>query len=821
MSPLLYLERLIAQGHAVSAELAPPENTWGLQHAVNRLAASLQKSEFGLDQAVLLRQCIRHLAPGQKIVVGQIAQDVSEHFLAVGLGVGIDGHVKATPFKPSWLTSPAPQGADVPAFHQAVVDEPILGESWLTVRLGKSSWRSQAQREVAWSALSAPHNSTLLVGLPTGAGKSLVYQVCASFQPGLTVVVVPTVALGIDQIHALRSTPLVDTHNPLLYTSDVNSGAVLEAVSDGSCRLVVTSPESIVAGRLGPVLDRHAEGAWFSRIVIDEAHIVDSWGASFRVEFQLLSARLRQWRSLSAKGVRTLLLSATFGPGTAETLKTLFADSEGPWEQYVIQRLRPEIHYFSPGSDLETEEHEKFVSEAVLLLPRPMIMYLTEREKAQQWAQRLKNLGLKRLECFHGETNQLDRNRILEAWRSDEIDIVVATSAFGMGVDKADVRAVLHACYPENIDRYYQEVGRGGRDGAPCSAIALWTTADRKVGSSMGTKLLSDAAKISGRWAAMWSGVMPTESSLLFRIPLWASPDYKLHERTYNESVNWNKRLLLMMERAQLLRIESLSIDTGGDTGEQREWATVHLLESTTNLQLRLPSLLRLSRDKEVSAMDTSRERLDQLLTNTAPVCRLLRQHYGRETYRTCGSCSQCREDPTLQSDSAPLAVRVRQPRSMPQIDIVYGPSMKSSKEEGVIVLALRRTMHSGLTWRFVTSKQFFERANGLLDAAVVQGSLAYRLDLLTHETARSIRPADVVICLHDKNIHSHASVLHEQGVLCAHWILGLPQDQSDVLWPFLHERQSRLFSGPNAINDWINSRSPMRLQTEKTISVH
>jgi ATP-dependent DNA helicase RecQ len=821
MSPLLYLENLIRHGQAVDAELPLAESTWGLQHAVARLAASLTDSSFGLDQAVLLRQCIRHLALGQKIVVERVAPNVLQYFSIVGLNFGIDGRVEANPFSPSWLENLGSQGADVPALRQVVDDEPIPGEAWLTARIGKTAWRSQAQREATWGALTAPPNSTRLVGLPTGAGKSLVYQVCAAFQPGLTVVVVPTVALGIDQFKALCLTPLKDTHNPLLYTSDINAASVLDAVRDGSCRLVVTSPESIVAGRLGPVLERHAESNWFARIVIDEAHIVDSWGASFRVEFQLLGARLRQWRSISPQGVRTLLLSATFGPGTTNTLKTLFAGGDAPWEEYVIQRLRPEIHYFSPGTDLDVEEHEKGVSEAVLHLPRPMILYLTERDKAQAWAQRLKALGLKRVECFHGETRQSERNRILDAWRSDELDMVVATSAFGMGVDKADVRAVLHACYPENIDRYYQEVGRGGRDGAPCSAIALWTTADRKVGSSMGAKLLSDEEKISGRWDAMWNGAKSTDSASLYRIPLWASPNYKLHERTYDESVNWNKRLLLMMERAQILRIEGLSIDFGEDTDEMREWATVQMLESTLTLQTRLAELLQPSREKELSTMSIGRDRLDKLLTNSVSACRLLREHYGRDTYRTCGSCSKCRVDINLQCGSAPLILRTWQPRTTPQIDIVYGPSVESGRDEGTVILALRRTMQAGLSWRFVTSEHFYKHVNRLLDAAVIQGNLAYRLDLLTHDTASSVRPTEIVICLHDQTIATRAPLLHEKGVLCAHWILGSPQEHPDELWPFLHEHQSRLFWGNGAMDDWISSRKSMPSQMEKAVSVH
>jgi ATP-dependent DNA helicase RecQ len=808
MTPLLYLEQLMRHGHVVGTDLPTPSCTWGLKHSVARLASSLQDTNFGLDQAVLLRQCIRHLDPGQRIVVDQVAPHILQYFDKVGLRFGIDGYVEAVPFIPSWLKTVGPLGVDIPAMQQVVGDQPIHGEAWLSAHMGKSNWRSQAQREATWAALTAPQNSTRLVGLPTGAGKSFVYQVCAAFQPGLTVVVVPTVALGIDQVNALCSMPLKSSHNPLLYTSDSDAVSVLEAVRDRTCRLVVASPESIVAGRLGPVLASHAENGWFSRIVIDEAHIVDSWGSGFRVEFQLLSALLRHWRSIAPQGVRSLLLSATFGPGTINTLKTLFAGNGVSWDEYVIQRLRPEIHYFSPGCDLEIEVHEQLVLETVMHLPRPMIMYLTEVEKAQVWSKKLKSEGLKRLECFHGETSQAERRRILDLWRCNKLDMIVATSAFGMGVDKADVRSVLHACYPENIDRYYQEVGRGGRDGAPCAAVALWTKDDREVGTRLGTKLLTDEEKISGRWSAMWNKAQKTD--VMYRIPLWVSPNYKLHERTYDESIAWNKRLLLMMERAQILRIEGLSIDASEDKEETLEWATVRMLESTLTLQTRLPTLLKPSRDNELSAMNLGRQRLDRLLTNRVSACRVLREQYGRNTYRMCGSCSHCRSDIDMQCGVSSLSFRIRQSRTTPQIDIVYGPSIETVKDEGNIILALRRVIQAGLCARFVTNDQFLERVNALLDSSVPQGNFPYRVDQLTNDIVNSIRSNEIVICLHDRKIGTNASLLHERGTLCAHWILGSPQQNPDQVWPFLHEHQSRLFWGKSAMDDWINSRKSM-----------
>jgi hypothetical protein len=314
----------------------------------------------------------------------------------------------------------------------------------------------------------------------------------------------------------------------------------------------------------------------------------------------------------------------------------------------------------------------------------------------------------------------------------------------------------------------------------------------------------------------MWNGAQRDDSTALYRIPLWVSPNYRMHERSYDESVTWNKRLILMMERAQILRIESLSIDAGEDVDELREWATVQMLQSTLTLESRLPSILKPSRDNELAIMNIGRDRLDKLLKNKIPACRLLREHYGRNTYRACGSCAQCRVDTNLHCGTSSLSFRIRQPLTTPQIDIVYGPSIETGKEEGTVILALRRVIQAGLSTRFITSERFFKRIKGLLESAVVNGNLPYRIDFLTNETTSSIRADEIVICIHDRSITSNASLLHERGTLCAHWILGSNQQNSAESWPFLHENQSRLFWGNNAIDEWINSRKLMPSKMEK-----
>jgi ATP-dependent DNA helicase RecQ len=818
---LLTLERIIRQGRISQVDLTRPESTLGLPHAIYRLMRALVDDGFSLDHAVLLRQCLRLLGVTQTVVVESIAPNVERYFDRVGLKRGIDGTVEALPLSPDWLPVPTVGGMDVPACVSVVEDDSVFAEAWLSERLGKQAWLSSAQREAVWNALVAPPNSTLLIGLPTGAGKSLVYQVCAAFERGLTVVVVPTIALGLDQIKALQTMPIAKTHNPLFYTSNEKAGAVLEEVKTRGCRLLLTSPEAIVSGRLDGVLRTAAQEGWLQRLVIDEAHIVDSWGASFRVEFQLLGAHVQTWRAESPGGVRTLLLSATFGPGTPAILRNLFAGDGMPWEEYVVQRLRPEIHYFSPGRPLHSEMHKDAVMQALLWLPRPAILYVTERKDAEVWAARLREMGLTRLECFHGATSQSERNRILNAWREDQLDLVVATSAFGMGVDKADVRTVVHACFPESIDRYYQEVGRGGRDGGPATAVALWTERDRSVGGSMGPKLLRDEDKIRERWDAMWRYAEPDETMTCFKLPVWVAPDYMLHERTYDESVTWNKRLLLMMQRAGLLQIVGMGVAMSEDREELREWATVRMNCGTTNLSAQLPILLESARTAELHAMDEARQRLERLLSNQSPACRILREHYGRATYRACGSCASCRHDPGERVGNMPMVPRLQHLRTRPRIDIVHGPSPSFSKGEGHVVLALRRVMLVGLARRFAVGEIFYDRCRSLLERAGAQSDSPYRLDLLTQNAANSVRPQEVVVCLHDQVLHPHADILHTRGQLCAHWILGPSPEDGNSRWPFMHDYQSRLYPGPNALDDWIDSRLELRSHPGDTENVH
>src|SRR5262249_16651052 len=153
---------------------------------------------------------------------------------------------------------------------------------------------------------------------------------------------------------------------------------------------------------------------------------------------------------------------ATLTAESLETLRLFF----GRNSQVVSEtQLRPEPGFLLRAEKSE-EERSRHVIEALRFLPRPLILYTTRREDAEQWTTLLRTVGFQRLQLVRGgDVSGEGGDEVLRDWRTRAVDVVVATSAFGLGMDQSDVRSVVHACLPESIDRYYQEVGRGGRDG--------------------------------------------------------------------------------------------------------------------------------------------------------------------------------------------------------------------------------------------------------------------------------------------------------------------------------------------------------------------
>jgi ATP-dependent DNA helicase RecQ len=464
---------------------------------------------------------------------------------------------------PQWLDSVAVEVVEAATREEVrrtprpVPIDPIVADC-----TGHREYFSPGQRAAVQSAFLMPAGSTTVINLPTGAGKTLAFQVPAltwASQNGLTLVVVPTVSLAKDQenrFHALleyQRQGRNSARNPLAYHSGLDEHSKIEirsAIREGTQCIVFASPEAVT----GPLRDALFESARRGRLrvfAIDEAHIVSQWGQQFRPEFQSLAgvrdALLAQCPS-TAK-FRTLLLTATLTSESYETLRYLFGANGC---QVVSEaELRPEPGFLI-RSDFDEHERVEHVLQAVRHLPRPLILYTTLREHAEQWHERLKASGYRRLQLVRGgDLAQDTGDDILHAWRTKRLDIIVATSAFGLGVDQADVRSVIHACLPETIDRYYQEVGRAGRDGKAAVALLVSTPEDEGTAERLTREKIISVDRGFERWEAMWVRRLSLGDDV-YIVSLADRPADIVDDSEANQA--WNLRILVLMARAGLIR---------------------------------------------------------------------------------------------------------------------------------------------------------------------------------------------------------------------------------------------------------------------------
>lgn len=499
----------------------------------------------------------------------------------------------AEPWHPNWLAS-GDRGAFSSAFsHQQVrIEGNCAADPFLADATGHDRYSCPGQREAVRACFLMKPGHTLIVNLPTGSGKSLVGQAPALVHKdsgNLTLFVVPTVALALDQARQMsqyfsRSAPGA-RRLPLAWYGGMppeDRAEIRRRMADGTQRILFTSPEALITSLSRSVFDAAAAGM-LSYLVIDEAHLVAQWGDDFRPAFQALAGLRKALLDHSQhRELRTLLLSATFTEDTIATLAGLFGPAERVHMVSAVH-LRPEPQYwfYRATSPLEKQE---YICEALRHAPRPFILYVTKREDARAWYARLKTIGLARTACFHGETVDQERQSILAQWAKNELDGVVATSAFGVGIDKSDVRTIIHATIPETLDRFYQEVGRGGRDGRPSVSLLVHDKSDFAVAQNLAKpKIISDGLGIN-RWKALYGSRKDTGIDGLFEIHLDEIPKHAQGGSDYN--IGWNMRTLLLMARAGLVELDiSANEDTGTDIAE---FSPSSPLAAMTRVRLRI-----------------------------------------------------------------------------------------------------------------------------------------------------------------------------------------------------------------------------------------
>jgi ATP-dependent DNA helicase RecQ len=303
-----------------------------------------------------------------------------------------------------------------------------------------------------------------LVVMPTGAGKSLCYQLPALARPGVTLVVSPLIALMKDQVDSLQAKGVRATCiNSSVSPSE--RAQRIQGMIDGDWDLVYVAPERFSSRFL-----QRIRGATLGLLAIDEAHCVSEWGHDFRPDYLRLGG-VRQQLGCPP----TVALTATATPEVQRDIVRLVG----------IDGCRRFVRGFDRKNIALAVQECSGASQKLgmlpgLVSPGPALVYCATRKNVEKVVRSLRDAGVQ-AGMYHGGMEHQDRVRVQDAFMGGRLPVVVATNAFGMGVDKSDIRSIVHYDIPGSVEAYYQEIGRAGRDGAPARAVLLFHPSDRRI----------------------------------------------------------------------------------------------------------------------------------------------------------------------------------------------------------------------------------------------------------------------------------------------------------------------------------------------------
>jgi ATP-dependent DNA helicase RecQ len=318
------------------------------------------------------------------------------------------------------------------------------------------------QAEIVASVLEG--RNTLAI-MPTGGGKSLCFQLPALCREGVTVVISPLIALMRDQVRALKAAG-VEAGALTSGNTEEETEAVFQSIDDGRLKLLYLAPERLASGASLGFLRR----ARVSLIAVDEAHCVSQWGHDFRPDY-LRIGDLRR-----ALNVPLAAFTATADEETRAEIVTRLFDGEAP-DTFLRGFDRPNIHLAFAVKESPRDQILRF---AAARKGQSGIIYCGTRAKTETLAQAVREAGHPAV-AYHAGMDAEDRRVVETRFQRDDGLIVVATVAFGMGIDKPDIRWVAHADLPKSIEGYYQEIGRAGRDGMPAETLTLYGPDDIRL----------------------------------------------------------------------------------------------------------------------------------------------------------------------------------------------------------------------------------------------------------------------------------------------------------------------------------------------------
>jgi ATP-dependent DNA helicase RecQ len=345
-------------------------------------------------------------------------------------------------------------------------------EQALRSRFGLEAFRPW-QREAIDAVLGVPGRA--LVVAPTGGGKSLTYQLPAAVLDGMTLVISPLVALMEDQVRSLRARGIEATF--LASTLDRQERDEREGkMLRGEYKLVYCAPERLASDVFVRLLGR----CDIALVAIDEAHCIAQWGHDFRPDYLRIGALLER-----LKPPRILACTATATPEVRREIKERlgFGGEDAPCKEVLRGFARPNLHLAASNVDGPKQAREALLDGLASALGTPRmpkggaIIYAATRKTTEQYADVLSKHGWNAA-AYHAGMSGDARSKVADRFASRKLDVVVATNAFGMGIDRADIRTVIHVQPPSSIEAYYQEVGRAGRDGDQAFGLLLCSGAD-------------------------------------------------------------------------------------------------------------------------------------------------------------------------------------------------------------------------------------------------------------------------------------------------------------------------------------------------------
>lgn len=335
----------------------------------------------------------------------------------------------------------------------------------LNEQFGFTAFRD-GQRETIKAVLN--HQDTLAI-LPTGGGKSLLYQMPGYLLPGTVLIVSPLISLMQDQVDRLHRS---GEKRVLMINGQLTGKSRHQALQRlSSFKFIFTSPESLA----NPEIINKLKEVRITLFVVDEAHCISQWGPDFRPEYLLLSSIRRSLGSPT-----TLLLTATATPEVRQDIIQKMG-LKGETVTQVIRSVNRSNIYYAVERFISVNEKEQYLIDLVNRLAGSGIIYFASRKLATQFAETLNQKTNKTVAAYHAGIASIDRYRLQQQFMENQIQLICATSAFGMGIDKDDIRFVIHFHEPANLESYVQEVGRAGRDGKPSLALLLYSPGDEQI----------------------------------------------------------------------------------------------------------------------------------------------------------------------------------------------------------------------------------------------------------------------------------------------------------------------------------------------------